>query len=91
MFTRCLYYDQRTYNNLTNCLFPNECYMLPKAQIEPAEVHPAFAALNDQINDDLEEFEITIVIFQKIILSDAHSWVQRQQSLPYSRDQASFT
>ena len=34
-----------------------------KAQIEPTEIHPAFAELNDQINDDLEEFEITIRYF----------------------------
>ena len=34
-----------------------------KAQTEPAEIHPAFTALNDQINDDLEEFDITIRYF----------------------------
>ena len=37
----------------------------PKAQTEPAEIHPAFAELNDQINDDLEEFEITIRYFSE--------------------------
>ena len=36
-----------------------------EAQTEPAEVHPAFTALNDQIKDDLEEFEITIRYFSK--------------------------
>ena len=37
----------------------------PKAHIEPAQVHPAFTALNDQINDDLEDFEITIRYFSE--------------------------
>ena len=37
----------------------------PKAQTEPAEVHPAFTALNDQINDGLEEFDITIRYFSE--------------------------
>ena len=37
----------------------------PKVQTEPTAVHPAFAELNDQINDDLEEFEITIRYFSE--------------------------
>ena len=37
----------------------------PKFQPEPAEVHPAFTALNDQKNDKLEEFEITIRYFSE--------------------------
>ena len=37
----------------------------PKFQPEQAEVHPAFSALNDQTNDKLEEFEITIRYFSE--------------------------
>ena len=36
-----------------------------KVEPEPTEVHPAFTALNDQINDDLEAFEITIRYFSE--------------------------
>ena len=37
----------------------------PKIQTEPTAVHPAFTVLNDQINDDLEEFEITMRYFSE--------------------------
>ena len=62
---------RESYNNLTNFLFLMNVTCSPKAQTEPTEVHPAFTALNDEIKDDLEEFEITIRYFSAIILSDA--------------------